>query len=116
LIQKGGVLTTLLNSGEQWDSPNAWAPLVSFIVNGLLRVNSTESVQYARQIATDWLSANHKGFINDGYMHEKYNAFIPGAPGTGGEYAPQVGFGWTNGVVFEFLNQFRDAKPETANQ
>ena len=36
-------------------------------------------------------------------MHEKYNALVPGAVGGGGEYAPQVGFGWSNGVLLELL-------------
>lgn len=31
-----------------------------------------------------------------------------GTSGGGGEYAPQTGFGWTNGVVFEFLKMFPD--------
>lgn len=39
-------------------------------------------------------------------MHEKYNAFVPGERGNGGEYDPQVGFGWTNGVVLELLDVY----------
>jgi len=31
-----------------------------------------------------------------------------GETGGGGEYKPQTGFGWTNGVVFEFLNTWGD--------
>ena len=31
---------------------------------------------------------------------------IPGQGGGGGEYNVQTGFGWTNGVVLEFLNTF----------
>lgn len=29
-----------------------------------------------------------------------------GETGGGGEYIPQTGFGWTNGVVFELLDLF----------
>jgi len=29
-----------------------------------------------------------------------------GTSGGGGEYEPQLGFGWTNGVALEFLNQW----------
>mgnify|MGYP003386803119 CR=1 FL=1 len=39
-----------------------------------------------------------------GYMYEKYNAFEVGVGGGGGEYVPQVGFGWTNGVALYLLN------------
>lgn len=35
LIQKGGVMTSLYNSSQQWDAPNAWPPLQYFSVEGL---------------------------------------------------------------------------------
>ena len=37
-------------------------------------------------------------------MYEKYNAEEPGHGGGGGEYIPQVGFGWTNGAALDLLN------------
>jgi hypothetical protein len=37
-------------------------------------------------------------------MYEKYDAFEVGVGGGGGEYVPQVGFGWTNGVALYLLN------------
>ena len=37
-------------------------------------------------------------------MYEKYNAYEVGVGGGGGEYVPQVGFGWTNGVALYLLN------------
>jgi alpha,alpha-trehalase len=40
----------------------------------------------------------------------QYNAMEPGQGGGGGEYRVQTGFGWTNGVVLEFLSIFPDAK------
>jgi len=38
-------------------------------------------------------------------MYEKYNAYEVGVGGGGGEYTPQVGFGWTNGVALYLLNR-----------
>ncbi len=38
------------------------------------------------------------------YMYEKYNAFEVGVGGGGGEYVPQIGFGWSNGVALALLN------------
>lgn len=35
LIQSAGILTTNINSGQQWDAPNSWPPLVLLIVEGL---------------------------------------------------------------------------------
>ena len=39
-------------------------------------------------------------------MHEKYNCEAFGRPGSGGEYEPQVGFGWTNGTALSLLQTF----------
>lgn len=42
-----------------------------------------------------------------GHMHEKYDvSAADGGVGRGGEYAPQVGFGWSNGVVLAFMESF----------
>lgn len=38
----------------------------------------------------------------------QYDATVPGGHGGGGEYEVQLGFGWTNGVVMEFLDKFSD--------
>jgi hypothetical protein len=37
-------------------------------------------------------------------MYEKYNAYEVGVGGGGGEYTPQIGFGWSNGVALVLLN------------
>ena len=44
-------------------------------------------------------------YDNTGYMYEKYNAFEVGVGGGGGEYVPQIGFGWTNAVALLLLDQ-----------
>ena len=36
-------------------------------------------------------------------MFEKYDATRVGHGGGGGEYVPQMGFGWTNGVALQLL-------------
>ncbi len=47
LIQAAGVLTTTLPTGQQWDSPNAWPPLVWFTIEGLNVLDTTESINLA---------------------------------------------------------------------
>ncbi len=37
---------------------------------------------------------------------EKMDAERPGEPGGQGEYEVQTGFGWSNGVVLQFLHQY----------
>ena len=41
-------------------------------------------------------------------MYEKYDAYVVGKGGGGGEYVPQIGFGWTNGVVLVLLATLND--------
>jgi len=106
LIQIGGVLTTHLHSGQQWDGPNAWAPHQSLIVEVLETLNTPESKQLAETVARNWINTTYLGYQSSRMMHEKYNALVPGSSGYGGEYPPQIGFGWTNGVTLEFLSLY----------
>lgn len=39
-------------------------------------------------------------------MHEKYDVREIGRCGGGGEYEPQVGFGWSNGVLLVLLENY----------
>jgi alpha,alpha-trehalase len=44
-----------------------------------------------------------------GAMHEKYDVSVGGGGvGCGGEYAPQVGFGWSNGVALDLLAHWHE--------
>jgi len=106
LIQVGGCLTTAKTTGEQWDRPNAWPPLQQLMIEGLERTGLPEGQQLAEALVKAWLESNYLGWASTGYMHEKYNGLVPGARGEGGEYYPQVGFGWTNGVVLHLLKVY----------
>lgn len=109
LIQVGGVQTTLERTEEQWDAPNAWAPVQQMLIEGLELLGAPEASATALSLARAWLQSNYLGWANTGQMHEKYNAKVPGARGEGGEYRPQLGFGWTNGVVLHLLNTYGEA-------
>lgn len=105
----GGTPASLSRTSEQWDFPNAWAPLQSFIVQGLRNTGVEPAMSLAKELATRWLRANYIGFTETGAMFEKYDAEIPGKYGGGGEYRVQIGFGFTNGAVMEFLDTYPDA-------
>ncbi len=49
-------------------------------------------------------------------MYEKYDATHPIRVGGGGEYGVQLGFGWTNGAVLDFLSTYgkRISAPSSA--
>lgn len=102
----GGVSTSDEHSGEQWDYPNAWAPLQAIIVQGLERSGDSYASNEAKRLAYKWLKSSIRGFRTDGAMFEKYNVNVPGKHGGGGEYEVQSGFGWTNGVALEFINDY----------
>ena len=92
LLTMNGLQTTLLHTGQQWDAPNGWAPLQWMAAQGLLRYGHAA---LARDIASRWLGAVHRVYLETGRLLEKYDvtAFKPGG---GGEYPTQDGFGWTN--------------------
>ncbi|XP_078034022.1 trehalase [Augochlora pura] len=102
----GGTPSSLNYTGEQWDYPNSWPPLQSFVIMGLHKTRVQKAVSFAEMLADRWVSSNYIGYSNTGQMYEKYDAIMPGRGGGGGEYNVQTGFGWTNGVVFELLGVF----------
>ena len=108
LVMPGGVATSLLQTGHQWDFPNSWAPLVHMVVEGCHVFGGEGGRVLAREIARRWIETNARLLGSTTYMHEKYDARTMGGtrPGGGGEYAPQRGFGWTNGVVLFFLEKY----------
>ncbi|XP_065858523.1 trehalase isoform X2 [Euphorbia lathyris] len=106
LLQPAGIATSLTNSGQQWDFPNGWAPLQHMIVEGLAKSGSQEAKSLAEDIVARWIRTNYIAFKKTGAMHEKYDVQKCGEAGGGGEYKAQTGFGWSNGVVLSFLEEF----------
>nr|ABY86218.1 trehalase-1 [Spodoptera exigua] len=109
----GGVPTSLSRSGEQWDFPNVWPPEMSIAVNAIENIGTPEASVLAFETAQTFVRACHSGFSEYHQMFEKYDAENPGKFGGGGEYNVQYGFGWTNGVVLEFMKKYGEGM--TAN-
>lgn len=101
LLAPGGLRTTLIATGEQWDAPNGWAPLHWFACQGLRRYGYEA---LAGRIADAWLGTVERHFAATGRLLEKYDVERGGAGG-GGEYPVQDGFGWTNGVTAVLLDE-----------
>ncbi|MEL6636397.1 MAG: alpha,alpha-trehalase TreF [Bacteroidota bacterium] len=101
-LQPGGVVTTLAGTGQQWDSPNGWAPLQWMTIEGLRRY---EANALADTIKTRWVALNTRVYRETGKMVEKYNVMDVGLEAGGGEYPVQDGFGWTNGVLLRLLSE-----------
>ena len=100
LLQPGGIVTTPRDTGQQWDSPNGWAPLQWIAVAGARRYGRGE---LAESIACRWMFNVNSVYRQSGKLVEKYQVTQLGVKGGGGEYPTQDGFGWTNGVMRELM-------------
>ena len=101
-LKPGGWLTTLTDSDEQWDKPNGWAPMQWTAYQGLKAYGFEKE---ARAGANAWVKNNLAIYGKNGRLLEKYNVCSVGLAGSGGEYAVQDGFGWTNGVLLCLLRE-----------
>ena len=99
-LKPGGLVTTLIENGEQWDSPNGWAPLQWIAIEGLRNYGHHE---LANDIKRRWIKVNMKVYSSKHKLIEKYNVVSEDGLGGGGEYPLQDGFGWTNGVLAALL-------------
>jgi alpha,alpha-trehalase len=106
-LKDGGLLTTLVDTGQQWDAPNGWAPLHWVVIQGLREYGYHN---LADRIKVAWMNSNLAVFKNKSKMIEKYNVVNKSRIGAGGEYPLQDGFGWTNGVLATLLSE--DSKPK----
>ncbi len=104
LLAPGGVVASLNRTGEQWDAPNGWAPLQWVAVDGLIRYGHRT---LAEAIASRWLGLVERIYLRTGRTIEKYDV-LSNAPGGGGEYPLQDGFGWTNGVTMALARLYPD--------
>lgn len=95
-LAPGGWLTSRIESGQQWDAPNGWAPLQWGCYRGLMNYGFDDD---AREGATRWVQNNLAVYAETGRLLEKYDVIDIGRLAGGGEYGVQEGFGWTNGVL-----------------
>jgi len=95
-LRPGGYVTTLIDSGQQWDAPNGWPPLEWMAIEGVRRYDRGDLADTAR---ARWLSLVRRIYRATGRMMEKYDVVDLNRPAGGGEYPTQDGFGWTNGVA-----------------
>ncbi len=101
LLQPGGLNTTSVKSGQQWDAPNGWAPLQWVATEGLQNYGQKE---VAMDISWHFLTNVQHTYDREKKLVEKYDVSTTGTGGGGGEYPLQDGFGWTNGVTLKMLD------------
>lgn len=120
-LKPGGFVTTLNETGQQWDAPNGWAPLQWITINGLYYYGYSDE---GNDAAERWLNRNKEVYKATGKMMEKYNVLDTMLLAGGGEYPLQDGFGWTNGVAIalqkilaerDTVNAMKSMEPVEAN-
>jgi alpha,alpha-trehalase len=95
---------------EQWDFPNSWPPHQHMMAEMLTKMNEP---QLALNVAQRYYRSVVNGYKIRKDFDEKYLCTKEGGQGDGGEYLPQKGFGWTNGVFLSFVNQFGEKLSQT---
>jgi alpha,alpha-trehalase len=101
-LKPGGLVTSLVDTDQQWDAPNGWAPLQWMAYKGL---KNYQMDRLADEIRDRWLRQNERVFEATGKMMEKYNVMDTTLIAGGGEYPNQDGFGWSNGVALAFRKE-----------
>ena len=100
-LKAGGLVTTPISSGQQWDAPNGWAPLQWVGIQGFRNYGFNE---LAGDCAKRWQKLNTDVYHRTGKLLEKYNVEDTSLLSGGGEYEVQDGFGWTNGVLLKLMS------------
>jgi alpha,alpha-trehalase len=120
--QEGGLAMSTKETGVQWDYPYGWAPIQLLAVEGLRRYGYNDE---ANRISAKFLSMVLANFERDGNLREKYDVVTDSsnvqlAEGYRGNI---IGFGWTNAVFLELLQQLPrewikqiGQKPESSRQ
>lgn len=101
LLQPGGLATTSVKSGQQWDAPNGWAPLQWVAAEGLQNYGQDD---VAMEVTWRFLTNVQHTYDREKKLVEKYDVSSTGTGGGGGEYPLQDGFGCTNGVTLKMLD------------
>jgi alpha,alpha-trehalase len=113
----GGLLTSTQVTGNQWDAPFGWAPLQIIAVEGLRRHGYRQD---AERLASKFVSLVAQDFAAHGTIVEKYDVRRRSsdlAEGLKFGYASnEIGFGWTNAAVLEFLAGLNRSSPASTER
>lgn len=107
----GGLQTSEVRSGDQWDAPFGWAPLQWIAVEGLRRYGYNSD---ANRITDAFLSMVVQEYRKTGDLEEKYDVVQRSADVAAGlhygYHSNEAGFGWTNAAFTALLDQLPDAQ------
>ncbi len=112
--QPGGLATSRRESQAQWDYPYGWAPLQLLAVEGLRHYGYASD---ADRISRKFLTTVLRNFQMDRTIREKYDVVARSdITHIGAGYTQNViGFGWTNGVFLDLLQELPPASRSQLN-
>ncbi len=102
LLKPGGLVTTNVYSGQQWDKPNGWAHFQWVAIKSL---RAYGHATLADDIKKRWMTTCKNLYKRQGKLVEKYNVEDTSTTAVNGEYPLQDGFGWTNGVYLALARE-----------
>jgi alpha,alpha-trehalase len=143
-LKAGGIPSSNLETGQQWDQPNVWPPLMHILMKGLTNTPATFGEEdpawqdvhnLALRLAQRYLDSTFCTWYatggstsetpqlqglseqDTGIMFEKYDDNSTNHAGGGGEYEVVEGFGWTNGVLIWTAETFGNElkRPDCGN-
>ena len=143
-LRRGGIPATNIRTGQQWDQPSVWPPLMHILMAGLQNVPATFGAddpsyravhdlalrlgqRYLDSTFCTWHATGGStsetpqlpglGPKDVGIMFEKYTDNATNVAGGGGEYEVVEGFGWTNGVLIWTVDTFGNElkRPDCGN-
>ncbi|KAI1467392.1 glycoside hydrolase family 37 protein [Daldinia caldariorum] len=129
----GGVAGTNYRTGQQWDQPNVWPPLMYVLIKGLLNTPATfgkedpayiETQDLSLKLAQRYLDSTFCTWRATGGSTDETPKLegldsddSTNVAGGGGEYEVVEGFGWTNGVLIWAVDTFGNKlkRPDCGN-
>ena len=108
----GGIVTSLQETGVQWDYPYGWAPIQLIAIEGLYEYGFKRD---ANRISHKFLMMVIKNFMREKTIREKYNV-VSCSSQTNIQVGYKInvtGFGWTNGVFLVLLHKLPNQIVET---
>jgi alpha,alpha-trehalase len=109
----GGLQTSTVISGNQWDAPFGWAPLQLIAVQGLRRYGFDEA---ADRISMKFLTLVRDEYLKSGTIVEKYDVVHRTTEVSRdirfGYRSNEPGFGWTNAVFTALLDELDSSRKQ----
>jgi alpha,alpha-trehalase len=95
--QRGGIAASSVSTGQQWDWPNVWPPSQYFLAEGCWMLG-VEGRRLGDSIRDRYIESSRLAWQAHAALPEKFDCMTVGSSGSGGEYAVQMGFGWSLGL------------------